>query len=243
MSLVSASSVIGGVKEYVYRGIQQLPIVLAATSLLFTIASGSVVHANLAAGLLFIIPLYTWALQQFIPKFLSFASGGRVTSTTWSRSTDEVCNIIKENSKLKLSIFDSTSTGSIPSYWLTSVGFFIGYAISNAVESLTMVSQPNADPINIEKRATQAIYVIVASCLFFLGVLFIRFKGSSACEGFSGTAWLLSFITSAGAAAIGYGMYCISKKCGSRASDLFGILSQILPVSSSTPDPIVCMAA
>jgi len=37
MSLTSASGIITGMKEYIYRGMQQLPIVLASTSLLFTV--------------------------------------------------------------------------------------------------------------------------------------------------------------------------------------------------------------
>ena len=46
----------------------------------------------------------------------------------------------------------------------------------------------------------------------------------------------------AGAAGIGYGMYNLSRKCGARSSDLFGVLSQILPPSATSPHPVVCTA-
>jgi len=241
MSLVSASSVIGGIKEYTFRGIQQLPIVLATTSLLFTITSGSVAHANLAAGFIVVIPLYTWGLQQILGAVLSRSPAMKM-DPSWKRNTGDSCAIVKSHERLSIASLDESSSASVPSYWLMSMGFFIGYAISNAVDSLKIQSQPNADPVNVEKRRTQAIYVIVASCVFFLALIFVRFRAASTCEGFGGLGWILSYFAACGAASIGFGMYSFSRKCGSRASDLFGILSQILPTSAMSPNPVVCTA-
>jgi len=50
MSLVSASGFITGVKEYIYRGIQEMPLVLILTSLLFVITTGSIAHLSLLLG-------------------------------------------------------------------------------------------------------------------------------------------------------------------------------------------------
>ena len=241
MSLVSASSVIGGIKEYTFRGIQQFPIVLASTSLLFTIASGSVAHANLAAGLIFVIPFYTWGLQNIIGTVLSWSPSMKM-NPSWKRNTGDSCNILKSNERLSIGSLDVSSTASVPSFWLMSMGFFIGYAISNAVDSLNTPSETNANSINIEKRRSHSIYVIVASCVFFLALLFVRFRLASTCEGIGILGWILSFFAAFGAAAIGFGMYSFSRKCGSRASDLFGILSQILPTSAMSRNPVVCTA-
>ena len=52
-----------------------------------------------------------------------------------------------------------------------------------------------------------------------------------------------NFLVTAGAAGIGYGMYNFSRKCGARSSDLFGVLSQILPPSATSPHPVVCSAS
>jgi hypothetical protein len=52
MSLVSASGFITGVKEYIYRGIQEMPLVLILTSLLFVITTGSIAHTSLLIGLI-----------------------------------------------------------------------------------------------------------------------------------------------------------------------------------------------
>lgn len=231
MSLVSASGFVSGIKEYIYHGIQQLPIVLAATSLLFTITTGSVAHANLAGGLIIIIPFYTWILHLLLGYLLP----------TFIRSTGDTCNIIQSIDRRRNSFIDNKATTKpIPSYWLTSIGFFIGYAVSNAVDSLTLSSDSSADPTHIEKRKSQAVYCIIAT-LVISGILLVsRFRMMSGCEGHSFWIKITSLIAAAGAAAIGYGVYGISRNCGSRASDLFGILSQILPASASSPHPIVC---
>lgn len=240
MSLASASSTIGGIKEYVYRGLQQLPIVLASTSLLFTITTGSMAHALLALGLIVVVPLYTIGLQLLIPAVLAYFG---VNPIIWNRSTDDSCSIIKPPAKLSAYETLNKSDNSVPSFWLTSIGFFIGYAVSNAADSLMTPSAATAESENVEKRKTQAIYVIVSTVLFFVAVLFIRFRAARGCEGSSLSAGVLSFLTASLAAVIGYAMYGGSRKCGARTSDLFGILSQILPTSATTPNPVVCMAS
>ena len=244
MSLVSASGFIGGIKEYMYRGFQQLPIVLATTSMIFTITTGSIAHANLAGGLIFIIPFYTWSLQQI---FGLIFNRFRPNTLDWTRNTDDSCNIMKSSDIKKLGIFDKNnrSSESVPSYWLMSIGFFIGYGISNAVDSLLSPSESNADSTHIEKRKSQAVYTIAALSVLCVAILFMRFSMMRDCEGqgLEGRGWVgltLSVLCAIGAACIGKGIYDVSRKCGSRASDLFGILSQILPPSSMTSHPIVC---
>lgn len=238
MSLVSASGLIGGVKEYIYRGVQQLPIVLAATSLLFTITTGSIAHANLAGGLIFLMPIYTFLLQTVFGWVLNKYAAGNIS---WTRSTGDACNIIQTTEKRMNSYFETKTTiESVPSYWFMSVGFFIGYAISNAVDSLMTPAEPNADPTHLEKRTSQAVYIIVATCVMSFILLGMRFGMMRGCEGRGWMGIALSVVSACGAAAIGNGVYTLSRKCGSRASDLFGVLSQILPASSTSSHPIVC---
>ena len=238
MSLVSASGFIGGVKEYIYRGIQQLPIVLAATSLLFTITTGSIAHANLAIGLIFLMPFFTWILHLVYGLVFNKIYPGDIS---WTRATGESCNIIQSMEKRMNSYFDmKKSAEPIPSHWLMSLSFFIGYAISNAVDSLTAPSDPSADPINIEKRNTQAIYCIVATSVLSLIFLGVRFRMMRGCEGRGWLGLVFSGLSAAVAGVIGWGVYNLSRKCGSRASDLFGVLSQIIPASSLSQRPIVC---
>lgn len=244
MSLTSASGVISGIKEYSYRGIQQLPIVLTATSLLFTITTGSVAHANLAAGLAILMPLYTVVLQISLGYILkSFAPA---YSLFWTRSTSDACNIIPAVNVAKgFKAYDPASVGdgaSVPSFWLMEVAFFIGYAMSNAIDSLMAPVTRNADPESYEKRTHGAINVIAVLSAISIMLLAVRIFTMTGCEGRGTLGIFLSILCAGGAGWIGYIMYTVSRACGSRASDLFGLLSQMLPASATSPSPIVCTA-
>jgi hypothetical protein len=242
MSLVSASGIVGGLKEYMYRGMQQLPLVLGTTSTVMTVITGSVAHANIVLGLLIIMPLFTYLSQGIIGYFFSKNIG-------IYRSTGDTCNIIPESysSSKAPPLLDSFIKGSkndkvVPSYWITSLGFFIGYIISNAADNLITPAQPSGDAAGIEKRTTQSIIVLTVSCVFALCVLIARFRMMGGCEGRSMFGYGISIVFTTISAIIGYYVYRLSRVCGARSSDLFGILSQMLPTSSTTRNPIVCSA-
>jgi hypothetical protein len=232
---------LGGIKEYIYRGIQQLPIILASTSLVYTVSTGSLAHMNIFLGMAFVIPIVTFLLQSLI----AWASNMIwPNSIFWKRGGGDTCNMIPSSKQETLTYFDKNALtgGSVPSYWLMGVSFFIGYSISNAVDSLLTPAAEGSSAVNYEKRNTHAIIVIVTTVLFAVFVLGMRFMFMRGCEGIHWGGFVLSFLGAAGGAGIGYGMYDLSRKCGARSSDLFGVLSQILPPSSTSPHPIVCSA-
>jgi hypothetical protein len=243
MSLFTASRVIGGIKEYIYHGMQHLPIVLTTTSLVFTVATGSMAHLNLALGMGFLMPIYAF-LCQLITGFLfkKFLPD----SIFWKTTDSDVCRIIPgmkgEQKTLQYYLKDDNAGGSVPSYWITAIGFFIGYTMSNAVDSLQTPAAVGSSDINHEKRTTQAIHIISAICIFSVLIIGLRLRYMSGCEGLGTGGNVLSVIFAAGAAGIGYGMYNFSKSCGAKSSDLLGILSQILPAEATRPHPVVCTA-
>jgi hypothetical protein len=301
MSLVSASKLVGGLKEYGYRGFQQLPLVIGSTSMLLTIATGSRAHAGIVLGMGVLMPIYTVIMQSIVGITMPFLFPG---SIFWKRVTSDTCNIIPEFSAsggLALSQFKSGQVdGALPSYWLMGIAFFIGYSISNAVDSLLTPEAPGSNEINYEKRNHQAVVVITTCTIFAFLILATRMYYMPGCEGVqSGTGILgfllavaaiifivilfiipfqisgpiviflllplfiggatgkdsgvsnilfgsaglfLTLLSATGAAGIGYGMYYASKQCGASSSDLFGILSQILPPSATGESPVVCMA-
>jgi hypothetical protein len=231
---------LGGLKEYVYRGLQQLPIVLASTSLIYTVATGSLAHLNIFAGMAFLIPLVTFILQQLVAWICNTISPN---SVFWKRGGGDTCNMIPSGQKEDLTYFDKAApSGAVPSYWIMQISFFIGYCISNAVDSLQTPAAQGSSSVNHEKRNTHAILVIITTAIFSALILGMRLYFMRSCEGIHWIGFLLSFIGSAGAATLGYTMYVLSKKCGARSSDLFGVLSQILPQSATSPHPIVCSA-
>ena len=231
---------LGGLKEYVYRGLQQLPIVLASTSLIYTVATGSLAHLNIFAGMAFIIPIVTVILQQLIGFICNFFVPN---SIFWKRGGGDTCNMIPSGKQESLTYFDKAAPGgAVPSFWIMEISFFIGYCISNAVDSLLTPAAQGSSDINHEKRNTHAILVIVTTVIFSVLVLGMRLYFMHSCEGIHWGGFVLSFLGAAGAGGIGYGMYDLSKKCGARSSDLFGVLSQILPPSATSPHPVVCTA-
>jgi hypothetical protein len=241
MSLVSASSIIGGVKEYMFRGLQQLPIIFALTAFIFTITTASIAHSTLFLGLAIIMPLYTGLIQAILGKILKLLVPNQESS--WTVATGDTCNIIPKHSQLtNLSYYTGAAThgSSVPSYWITSIGFVFGYVLMNAVETLQMPPAAGADQVAHEKRNTQAIFLLVAICLFFLIVIVCRFYFMKECEGRGSMGRVIGGLFGLSATGIGVGLYQLSRVCGARSSDLFGVLSQILPASATADNPVVC---
>jgi len=242
MSLASASKIVGGLREYTYRGFQELPIVIGSTAFLLTIATGSIAHANLTIGMTILMPIYTYVAQ----RFWGFSMGYLFTdSTFWKRIASDSCRIIPEMKKTSSFEFFKKDEldGAVPSYWFMAMAYFFGYAISNAADSLTTPAAPGSNEINHEQRNSHAAIVIATTIIFTVLVVTMRLYFMRGCEGVAWQGLLLSFISAIGAASIGTGMYNVSKQCGARSSDLFGILSQILPPLSTAKQPVVCTAS
>jgi len=236
MSLVSASSFVGGIKEYLYRGFQQLPLVLVMTSFLFTVTTGSVAHTTMFTGLIFVMPAFTFICQTLF----------NITGTNnWRRTKADSCNIITDYKSLKdFSYYVNTDINhwnNIPSFWLTSVCFFFGYILANAYDTLVEPGDANK-PMNYEKRITTGTFVTFCTAFIFIIILIVRFNLMSSCEGTTTLALVVSGFFGAASIAIGVGLYKLSIQCGARTSDMLGILSQIIPASAASPTPSVCLA-
>ena len=241
MSLASASSLIGGVKEYMFRGLQQLPLVFALTSFIFTITTASVAHSTMFMGLAFLMPAYTGIIQALLRIVLKAVIPEQ--ETNWTRATGDICNIIPKHSQVtSLSYYTKSLTGGsvVPSYWITSVGFVFGYVIMNAIETLNLPPVAGADPVAHEKRNSQAVFLLTSICVFFFIVVGSRFYFMKECEGRGSLGLALGSIFGLSAVAIGVGIYYMSRACGARSSDLFGVLSQLLPASATASNPVVC---
>jgi hypothetical protein len=242
MSLTSASKLVGGVKEYTYRGLQQLPIIIGGTSLLYTVTTGSLAHMNLAVGMGLLIPLYTYLFQSIIAFVMNYFFPN---SIFWKRASGDTCDLIPGMDKVNTLEYykkDDVGGGAVPSYWLTGVSFFLGYALSNGVDSLMTPAAVGSSEINHEKRNTHAIFLIVATVIFAVLILATRFYYARGCEGVGGMGLFIAILGALGAGGLGKAAYDFSRACGARTSDLFGILSQILPGNAKAPAPIVCTA-
>jgi hypothetical protein len=239
MSLVSASGIITGTKEYVYRGIQHLPIVMASTSLLFTITTGSIAHMNLFLGLGIFMPLYTFILQSILGSVMPLIT---TNSISWRRSTGDTCDLVASRERVKIGEYMENTNAIVPSYWITSVGFFFGYAISNIVDSFNHPAAEGASDVNKERRNHHSMFIAINISVFFLILFGTRMWYMKSCDGLGALGLVLSYLFAALAFWLGYGTYSVSKSCGARSTDLFGVLSQLLPNSAGASNPIVCKA-
>jgi hypothetical protein len=231
MSLVSASSFVGGIKEYMYRGIQQFPLVLAMTTFLFAITTGSIAHTTLFMGIGIVNPLVTILLQ----KLFSILGGDKM-----KRSGADSCRITTDYLSLsqpKYPNFMNNMSEDMPSFWITSVGFFFGYVFANITE--TFQEPAGLSKEGYDKRIAAASYTLAATIIMLGLLLFARFYYMAGCEG----SMLVSLLFMLISFSIGWGFYDLSIKCGARTSDMLGILSQILPASATSVKPVVCMAS
>jgi hypothetical protein len=242
MSLVSASSFVGGLKEYMYRGVQQLPLILTMITFLFSITTGSIGHTTLFTGLAFVMPLFTLASQLFLGKVLNKFFPDM--ESQWKRSRGDTCNIITDYNLLgKLPYYIGQPGVSTPSFWITSIGFFFGYVFANVSETLKEQPVSNANTMAYEKRVTTATYIAFSASIFFILLLVVRFVYMGSCEGGGAFGKTLGVMFMVISGLIGWGFYDLSIKCGARSSDLLGILSQILPASATSTTPTVCLAS
>jgi len=238
MSLTSASGIITGTKEYVYRGMQQLPIVLASTSLLFTVTTGSLAHIALFLGMGILMPVYTLIAQFIVGILMPFFTRD---PAFWKRSIGDTCDLVGVRDKtMKLEPFMDTAT--IPSYWITSIGFFFGYAVSNIVDCFNHPTSEGTSDVSKERRNHHSMFIAINISVFFVILLGTRLWFMRGCDGLGLIGVILSYIFAGGAFYIGYSIYTLSKACGARSTDLFGVLSQLLPESAGASNPIVCKA-
>ena len=242
MSLASASGLIGHTKEYIYRGIQQLPLIMTLTSFLLTVTTASIAHSSLFMGLAVFMPLFTLLSQTGIGIILSRTMGGR--EAEWSRSMTDVCRIVPSPDAFKKLEYYTSGVGASgavsPSYWITSVGFLFGFFISNGADTLNSPVVAGADPVGHEKRYTQAVHILVSTCILFALIVGARFYFMGDCEGRGTLGKVVGGAFGGLSMAIGAGFYFASKSCGARSSDLFGVLSQMLPASATSASPVVC---
>jgi len=239
MSLTSASGIITGMKEYIYRGMQQLPIVLASTSLLFTVTTGSIAHLNLFLGLSVLMPLYTFMLQTIFSFLVPLISTDTIS---WKRATGDTCDLVGalRDKKITLDQFTKSDSIATPSYWITSLGFFFGYAASNIVDMFKHPSSDGASDVNKERRHSHSMFIAINISVFFLIIFATRLWFMRGCDGLGALGLIISYVSAFIASLLGYTTYDFSKQCGARSTDLFGVLSQLLPSSAGASNPIVC---
>jgi hypothetical protein len=116
-----------------------------------------------------------------------------------------------------------------PSYWAMQVVFFLSYLLSNATQIYNLPVAPGASDWQVANRRSKAVAVIVVAAIALIMLPLLRYWYTGA-ETLPGLA-----IAGGVAGLLGWGWYKLASICGARASDIFGIIQQILPASATTP--------
>jgi len=121
-----------------------------------------------------------------------------------------------------------------PSYWVAQTAFFFGYLFWNAYSlyGLEPVSDRPEDLWRVENRKGRATMIMLSSMFFLLFMLGLRYTLTNA-ERLPG---VLLGATAFGALA--YGWQQAMASAGAKASDVFGIVQQMVPV---VEDPNITM--
>ena len=122
----------------------------------------------------------------------------------------------------------TSSVNVTPSYWAMHVLFFLSYLLSNAAAIYKLPVAEGASDWQVANRRSKAVAVIIVVVIAMVALPFIRyaFTGAETAPGL-----LIAFPV---AGLLGYGWYRLASACGARASDVFGIIQQILPSSTGT---------
>jgi len=134
------------------------------------------------------------------------------------------------------SSYDSTRINVAPSYWMSQTLFLFGYILANAVSIRSLPVDPKMDKILISNRHSKANTVIITTIFFALIASLLRYQTHA--ETFKG---MLAAVVVGGF--LGYGWYQFAALCGARATDVFGVVQQIIPSSAKDETPMTCVYA
>jgi hypothetical protein len=126
-----------------------------------------------------------------------------------------------------------------PSFWVAQVVFLFSYIFTNAltVYQKEAAVSTSAYSWKVENRKARAYMIMAVSVLFLAILLGIRYF-------ITNTETLLGMIIGLAAfAPLGWGWYQVAIKSGSQSGDVFGIVSQMIPILEEDKNATVCMPA
>jgi len=123
-----------------------------------------------------------------------------------------------------------------PSFWISQVVLFMVYMFYNAWSIYNMPVDMNADPAKVSNRMSRSFSVMIMVAIATVVLLGLRYSLVRGCETFYGS--ILSIGLSSAFAIF---WYQFASQCGATDSDIFGIVSGILPSGANDPPPTMCV--
>ena len=130
----------------------------------------------------------------------------------------------------------NTPVNILPSYWMAHMMFFFGYLFSNAVDLHTIPAESGAREWMVDSRKTRAATLITSTVILAMVFTALRYY-------LTGTETLFGIGLSLLVGAVGMSWYWTASSLGSRASDIFGVVQQMIPKAVGDTRPMTCVYA
>lgn len=212
---MSIESVLFLTKQYLSRSVSLFPILIATVSYFLFAGLGNIAFLFLFIGLAIVVPASVFVMNLGFSTLLGYLSF--IPEKLWK--TSAVDCMFRGG--------DGLIRPVVPSYWMAAVIFFVTYFLSNAVSLYTRDPPPGAAPDKIKARKAQAGMGI--ALILILGLILVLYRTfTSTCETTIGILISLLFIPIANA------WFELLKSCSAdRLTDLFGVVTQIVPSAAS----------
>ena len=215
--------VLKSIRTSILMGLKTLPLILI--SFIGFMAAGL---ANSGLFILFVGQIIVVPLAVFISHKLFGLVAGDITRSPFFVRLTSVSLLVPSSTSSDL--FQNVA----PSYWMAQIIFLFTYAITNAVEIYNLPEDKRLDKSLIANRKTKAITIIVG--ISILAVVLTIFRYSTHSETPMGI--MIALLLGGG---LGYGWYQFAVQCGVAASDVFGMVQQIIPFTDKDTKSMMCV--
>lgn len=214
-------SIAESLKGLLYGGYVSLPLVLIGIVGFLGITLGNLGLIMLTVGHTIIIPVLLFFINLFHEYFFPGSPYFTITSSDLSYL-------------VPLAATPGTTIVAAPSHWIAHITFFFSFLFTNALTLYLKDPTPSADPNKVENRKAQTMTALLLTLGLYTILMISRIAmGSEPLVGALFGALLII--------PVAYGWYELTRVCGARDADIFGILQKILPPNAKEDPPMTCV--
>jgi len=129
-----------------------------------------------------------------------------------------------------------TPVNVLPSYWMAHMMFFFGYLFANAIDLYTLPAASGAAEWMVTSRKTRAGTLIASTLVLAIVFTALRFY-------LTGTETVFGIALSLVLGVVGITWYWSASALGSRTTDIFGVVQQMVPQAKGDTKPLTCVYA
>jgi hypothetical protein len=130
----------------------------------------------------------------------------------------------------------NTPVNVLPSYWMAHIMFFFGYLFANAIDLYTLPAASGAADWMVTSRKTRAATLIASTSVLAFVFTCLRYY-------LTGTESIFGIALSLVLAVVGIAWYWSASALGSRTTDIFGVVQQMVPQTTGDTKPVTCVYA